>query len=185
MKRLVLSLSAIALVITVPVLASSPVRASIREAGTKIAQLLNRPEVKLDLDAAKRMITVDGSGNEQIDWQELAGEATVVPGDVLRYTVSGENTGDATANDFVITQPIPTQTIFVLDSADSSNVATITYSIDNGATFSTEPTIQVDNNGTIIEQPAPAESYTHIRWSFEQAIVAQEQVQASYQVSIK
>ncbi|MGC1247269.1 MAG: hypothetical protein WA865_13730, partial [Spirulinaceae cyanobacterium] len=109
----------------------------------------------------------------------------VVPGDVLRYTVSGENTGDATANDFVITQPIPTQTIFVLDSADSSNVATITYSIDNGATFSTEPTIQVDNNGTIIEQPAPAESYTHIRWSFEQAIVAQEQVQASYQVSIK
>ncbi len=185
MKRFFLSLSAIALVATVPVLASSPVQASIREAGTKIAQFLARPEVKLNLAAAKRMVKVDDSGNEQVNWEDIAQEATVVPGDVLRYTVTGENAGDATANNFVITQPIPTQTMYVLDSAASSNSATVTYSIDNGTTFSAEPTIQVDDNGTLIEQPAPPESYTHVRWSFEQSLVAQEEVQASYEVTIK
>ena len=147
----------IGLIVAVPLLSKTPVLASLQSAGAAIAQAISGPPVKMNLAADKKTIAVDSEGQQVVNWQPLEGQAVVVPGDVLRYTVISENTGDAPAKNFVVTQPITAQMTYELGSAQSSG-ATITYSIDNGQTFVANPTIEVTlEDGTVEERPAPAE----------------------------
>ena len=111
---------------------------------------------------------------------------TVQPGDILRYTVDGANSGDIEATNLQITQPVPEQTVYVLGSAESVTAAEITYSIDGGETFVDSPMIEVElPDGTIEQQPAPAEIYTHIKWHFSDPLLSANAVKVSYQVGIQ
>jgi uncharacterized repeat protein (TIGR01451 family) len=186
MKRLSVSLSAIALIAAIPLLGGTPVLASLQKAGESIVQTLNRPQVKLNLGAEKQLVTQDQSGKQQVSWQALEGQAVVQPGDVLRYTVSSENAGDVPAKNLTLTQPIPQQMAYVLGSATNSNGAKMTYSIDNGKNFVENPTIQVKlANGQVETKPAPAEAYTHVRWGFGKSIDPTTGVKAAYEVKVK
>lgn len=147
----------------------------------------NQPKVQLRLTAAKKIVQKDAQGKDKVTWQSLQGNVTVQPGDVIRYTVMGANNGDRPANNLVVTQPIPKQTAYVLNSsATIKNTATVTYSINNGKTFVAKPTVQVKlANGKIETRPAPAEAYTHVRWKFNDAIAVKSTVGAVYQVRVK
>ncbi|MEO0539804.1 MAG: hypothetical protein AAFZ80_02945 [Cyanobacteria bacterium P01_A01_bin.105] len=186
MKRWFIGLSALALMGTVPLVGGEPVRAQISDVKDAIVQAILRPEVKLTMGAEKQLITVDNKGGEVISWEALAGNVTVQPGDVLRYTVDGANSGDVEATNLQITQPVPERTTYILGSAESVTAAEITYSIDSGATFVAEPMVEVTlPDGTVEQRPAPAEAYTHVSWRFSDPLVSAETVKVSYNVGIQ
>ena len=48
------------------------------------------------------------------------------------------------------------------------------------------PTIEVTQpDGTVVEQPAPASAYTHVRWQFENEISPEANIEARYQVEVE
>lgn len=144
--------------------------------------------IQLKLSAEKQLIEQDKQGNKKTTWQPLKGNVLVKPGDVMRYSVVGENSGDRPVKNLVLTQPIPRQMIYVLKSANVSQnaQADITYSIDNGKSYVAKPTIPVKlANGKIENQPAPATAYTHIRWKFISAIAPKSQAVGNYLVKVR
>jgi uncharacterized repeat protein (TIGR01451 family) len=170
-----------AIAIAVPVISTTPVFATIREAGTLLVQRLNKPQVQLALRAEKQVLEKEN----QTAWRELAGQVQVQPGDVLRYTVEGKNVGEKQAKKLVVTQPIPQRTTFVLESAGNDKSAATLYSIDGGKTFTPRPMVQVTQaDGQVVEQPAPAQAYTHVRWNFGDQLGPDAQLKASYQVKV-
>lgn len=156
--------------------------------GTEIAQNPQaKRQVQLNLTAAKKVVQQAEGGKQQVSWQPLQGKVTVQPGDVIRYTVTGQNNSDRAVKNLVITQPIPQQTEYVLNSVNTiNNAATVTYSIDNGKTFVAKPTVKVKlTDGKVVTQPAPATAYTHVRWKFVQAINPKATASAAYQVRVR
>lgn len=187
MKRFYVgALGAIAFIATMPFVSGMPVLAQLQEAGENLVQNIQRQQVELNLSAQKKLVELDETGKEKVTWQALQDQAVVQPGDVLRYTVNSENTSERPAENLVITQPIPQRTIYILQSANSNNGATITYSIDNANTFVENPTIQVTlPDGTMETRPAPAEAYTHIRWDFSKPLDPATAASASYEVTVR
>lgn len=167
-------------IVEVPVLAS-------RQAGTAIADNIQQPQVQLHLGAEKRVLRKDQQGKQQVTWQTLRGNVVVQPGDVLRYAVTGKNNSNRAVRNLVVTQPIPKQTAYLLNSVTVKNSkAKVTYSINNGKSFVAKPIIQVKlGNGKVETRPAPAEIYTYVRWKFEQPISPKTVVNATYQVRVR
>ena len=144
-----------------------------------------KPEIILNLAVAKKTIKVTVDGGKKVHWQDLGDNATVAPGDVLRYTVTGENTGNSPAENLAITQPIPRQMTYKLDSAASLDGAEITYSINNGETFVAIPKIKIEaEDGSVVQSPAPPEAYTHIRWKFN-SVSPEKAANATYEVRVR
>lgn len=189
MKRLsIVGFGAIALMTAIPFIGEMPVLADLRDAGVAIAQNIQRqPQVQLRLGAEKKVLQKDPQGKQQVTWQTLQGNVVVQPGDVLRYVITGKNNSDRAVKNLVVTQPIPKQTTYVLNSVTvRNNKAKVTYSIDNGKSFVEKPTVRVKlDTGKIETQPASAELYTHIRWKFEQPISSAIPVNATYQVRVR
>ncbi len=171
---------------TVPFVNSSPVMATLQQAGEAIVQAIQGPQVRLNLTVDKQTVEVSAEGQEQIVWVDLGTEATVLPGDTLRYTVASENLGDKSAKDLAVTQPISPEMIYVLGSATTSNEAEITYSIDGGETFVMNPMVEVTlEDGTVEEVPAPAEAYTNVRWQFGEELNPETNTAVAYEVTVR
>lgn len=180
-----LSIGTLGLIVTLPVINQTPILAGLPPVTEIIAQAAQKPTVKLNLTAAKKSIVVTTNGKEQVEWQNLGDDAVVNPGDILRYTVSSANEGKGAVENLTVTQPIPQQMIYQLDTASSENQAVVTYSTDNGKTFVAKPTIKVKTeDGKTIEKPAPAETYTHIRWKFG-SLPSTAGITAMYQVKVQ
>lgn len=165
----------------------APLISRVFDAGSTIAEnVAQRPKVQLKLEAEKQIVEQDKvTGKEKITWQALSNGATVQPGDTLRYQIQGQNEGNLEAKNLTVVQPVPKGTTYVLKSA-SGNGTTATYSIDDGKTFVTNPTIQVKlADGTVKTRPAPAEVYTHIRWSLNQSLQPKGSQQMNYAVKVR
>ncbi|WP_224095345.1 hypothetical protein [Nostoc sp. MS1] len=142
--------------------------------------------LQLRLEGEKQVLTKDQQGKQQVTWQALKGQAQVKSGDILRYTLTGENTSDRPIKNLTLYQPIPKGMVYVLKSANLSNQnAKITYSIDGGRTFVENPTIKVTLPGGKVEtQPAPATAYTHIRLQLP-LVTAKTTVKATYETQVR
>jgi len=187
MKRsFLVGLGAVALLASGSYITELPAIAKLLPA-TEVAQNPQaKRQVQLNLTAAKKVVQQAEGGKQQVSWQPLQGKVTVQPGDVIRYTVTGQNNSDRPVKNLVVTQPIPKQTVYVLNSASINNTATVTYSIDNGKTFVAKPTVKVKlTDGKVVTQPAPATAYTHVRWKFGQAINPKATAAAAYQVRVR
>lgn len=181
----VLGIGTLGLIISFPLISQTPVWANFTQVGQFIAQVSPQPTVRLNLTAAKKTIVVTTGEQKQVQWSSLDDGAVVNPGDILRYTVSSENPGTTVAKNLTITQPIPEQMVYELDTATSQNQAEIVYSIDNGETFVAEPTIIIQTEeGESIEHPAPPETYTHIRWQFPD-LAPESAITAMYEVKVQ
>lgn len=119
-------------------------------------------------------------------WQALQGQAVVKPGDVLRYTLNGENKSDRSIKNLTLNQPIPKGMVYVLKSVDIANkAAKITYSIDGGRSFVENPTVKVTLPGGKVEiKPAPATAYTNIRLQLP-LVAAKTTVKATYLTQVR
>jgi uncharacterized repeat protein (TIGR01451 family) len=184
MKRFSIALSALALAALVPLATNTPVLANLQQAGEAMVKSVLQPKVQLALGAEKQVKVVDAKGKTQIAWQTLKGQVTVHPGDVVRYTLTGENAGDKPASNLVLTQPVPAQTVYKLKSA-RANDAKLAFSIDGGKVFSAQPMVKVKlADGKEELQPAPASAYTHVRWDYSQSLAPMAAVRASYEVAV-
>ncbi|MEL6928346.1 MAG: hypothetical protein AAFO95_06915 [Cyanobacteria bacterium J06600_6] len=186
MKRLykVLGTATFGLAVILPLVGNMSATAEIANPVQLIAQAA-QPQIILNLSVAKKAITATVQGNEQVEWEQLEDGVAVAPGDELRYTIVGQNTGDAPAKNLEVTQPIPELMTYKLDSATSEEEVQITYSTDEGETFVAEPKIEVKlDDGTVEERPAPAEAYTHIRWNFT-TVTPETGATAMYNVQVQ
>ena len=151
--------------------------------------------VKLVLQADKQTRVIDeSSGAESLAWQALPDSAQVLPGDLIRYQLVAENKGAEPLSSLVLTQPIPPQTVYVLDSAKGANSSTIIYSVDGGETFVANPTMvinrgssnsQVGRERSLRRIPALPQAYTHIRWRIGEALQPGTAVTVEFQVQVR
>lgn len=119
-------------------------------------------------------------------WVQLLSHSYIQSGDRLRYRIRGHNHKAFPLAQVVVTQPIPKQTHYVLDSATELRSAVVTYSIDDGKTYTTTPMISVKkNHETVQYEKAPASHYTNIRWELPGVIPSQSPIDLSYQVQVR
>lgn len=135
-----------------------------------------RPEVKMQLAA-----TVErDSALVALD------KTTVVqPGEILDWTITSENSGNAPALEYKTVGHIPQGTAFVADSAKADGAKTV-YSIDGGKSWSGQPTIEVKQaDGSVKRVPAPVAMYTEVRYEWADPLAQGGKLSASYKVRVK
>ncbi len=136
-----------------------------------------RPEVKVSLSGSV------ARGNERLPLEKAA---AVNPGEVLDWTITSENDGSAPAHNYKAVGQIPKGTVLVAGSTTADGSASVSYSIDNGKSFSAEPTIEERQaDGTVKQVPAPVSMYTQLRYEWADPLADGGKLQASYKVRVK
>lgn len=136
-----------------------------------------RPEIKVAL-----------AGSVEREGKQIALDKTqaVQPGEILSWRIDSVNEGDGAARDYKAVGHIPAGTSFVAGSASGENGSTVTYSIDGGKTFSTQPVVEERQpDGTVKRTPAPASMYTEVRYEWSDTLAAGGKLSASYKVRVK
>jgi uncharacterized repeat protein (TIGR01451 family) len=110
----------------------------------------------------------------------------VKSGEILDWTITSVNEGSAPAHDYKTIGKIPTGTEFIAGSVTADGSATVTYSIDNGKSFWTQPTIEEKQpDGSLKKVPAPASMYTQIRYEWADPLNENSKLDVSYKVRLK
>jgi uncharacterized repeat protein (TIGR01451 family) len=136
-----------------------------------------RPEVKVSLFAAverdKGLIPVEKA-------------STVKSGEILDWTITSVNEGTASAHEYKAVGTVPPGTQLIAGSMSADGSATVTYSIDNGKSFSAQPTIEEKQpDGSMRKVPAPPSIYTQIRYEWADPLERGVKLNASYKVRLK
>lgn len=167
-----------------------PIDAILTHSNPALAQ--TQQALNLTLEGHKRQVQTNAQGLPEVVWVAINGGSTenspnLRPGDVVRYTIRGNNRTDQPISGLVLNDDIPSNMIIVLGSATvDQGAATLTYSADGGQTYSRTPMIRENRpDGTFISRPAEPEEYTHVRWSFTEPVAARSAVQGSYQVRLR
>jgi uncharacterized repeat protein (TIGR01451 family) len=135
-----------------------------------------RPEIKVLLTG------VVERQNGRIPVQEAA---TVKSGEIMDWTITSTNEGNAPARDYKAVGVIPPGTEFVAGSVTTEGAATVTYSIDRGKSFSERPTIdERQPDGTVKKVAAPTSMYTQIRYEWADPLEQGAKRNASYKVRL-
>lgn len=143
-----------------------------------------QPRMQLILTVDKQVPIEEETGTVAFEWQPLSQSVAVLPGEILRYRLVGKNNGSDSLSSLVLTQPIPPEMVYIIDSAEGAS--NITFSIDNGETFTANPTVNnVNENGQGIREPAAPESYTHVRWKFERILPPGQELVGTFQVKVR
>ena len=136
-----------------------------------------RPEVKVELA---------GSVERGGDRLALDKVENVKPGEILDWRIVSSNEGSGDARDYKAIGHIPAGTAFVAGSAAGENGSRVTYSIDGGKTYSTQPVVEERQpDGSVKTVPAPVSMYTEVRYEWSDALAAGGKLSASYKVRVK
>jgi uncharacterized repeat protein (TIGR01451 family) len=136
-----------------------------------------RPEVKVILTGSV------ARGGEQI---ALDKAGAVHPGEVLDWKITSSNEGDGAAREYKTTAPVPAGTTFVAGSASAQYGAQVSYSIDGGKTFTTQPIIEEKQaDGSVKQVPAPVSMYTQLRYEWSDPLAQGAKLNASYRLRVK
>lgn len=140
-------------------------------------------EIKLENTAQVEKIEKDADGKEVI---KLTPADLVIPGDVVVYTVTATNAGNAPADKIVINNAISEHVLYLADSAGSVAIGkntTITFSVDGGKNYAAPEQLTVtENNLTRAATPA---DYTHIRWQLNFALEPQKSTSVFFKARLK
>lgn len=108
-------------------------------------------------------------------------DTTVLPGDVIRYTLTFTNTLSHAVRGLELANPIPAGLHFVEGSASASrDDARAEFSVDGGRTYSARPTETVVIDGRSVQRPVPAERFTNVRWILDGAVASRAGVTAHF-----
>jgi uncharacterized repeat protein (TIGR01451 family) len=136
-----------------------------------------RPEVKVELTGS-----VERAGQRlSLDKVE-----NVKPGEILDWQIVSSNDGAGEAHDYKTVGHIPEGTTFVAGSAAAESGSTVTYSIDGGKTFASQPVVEERQpDGTVKKVPAPVSMYTEVRYEWSDSLAAGGKLSASYKVRVR
>ena len=143
----------------------------------KAAAAAVRPEVKVEL-----------AGSVERGGARLALDKVdhVKPGEILDWQIVSSNEGTGAARDYKTVAHIPAGTVLVAGSASGEHGSQVTYSIDGGKTFSTQPVIEERQpDGTVKQVAAPVSMYTEVRYEWSDALAPGGKLSASYKVRVK
>jgi uncharacterized repeat protein (TIGR01451 family) len=156
--------------------------------GTAAAAFAQRQLAARSVAAGQPEVKIKLSGSLKRNDQSLALDkvSAVHPGEILDWTITSANEGDAPARQYKTIGQIPQGTSFIAGSAVAEYGASVSYSIDGGKNFAAQPTIeetQADGTKKII--PAPASMYTQVRYDWNDPLAAGSTLSASYKVRVK
>jgi uncharacterized repeat protein (TIGR01451 family) len=136
-----------------------------------------QPEVKIKLAGSLKR------NDESLTLDKVS---AVHPGEILDWTITSANEGDAPARQYKTIGQIPQGTSFVAGSAAAEYNASVSYSIDGGKNFASQPMIEEKQaDGTTKRVPAPASMYTQVRYEWSDPFAAGTTLSASYKVRVK
>ena len=136
-----------------------------------------RPEIRVSLAGAV------AREDERVPLEKAG---AVRPGEVLDWTITSLNEGDGAAREYRTVGQIPRGTSLVAGSVTAEYDAAVTYSIDNGKTFSAQPTVEERQaDGTVRQGAAPVSMYTQVRYEWAEPLAAGQKLAASYKVRVK
>ena len=156
--------------------------------GTAAAAFAQRQLAARSTSAGQPEVKVKLSGALKRDDKSLALEKAgeVHPGEVLDWTITSANEGDAPARQYKTIGQIPRGTAFVSGSAVAEYGAAVSYSIDGGKEFAAQPLVEEKQaDGTKKMVPAPASMYTQVRYEWSDPLAAGQTLSASYKVRVK
>lgn len=108
----------------------------------------------------------------------------VKSGEILDWTITSVNEGNAPANDYQAIGKVPAGTQLVPGSANADGAA-VSFSIDNGKSFSPKPTVdEKQADGTVKKVPAPVSMYSQIRYTWSTPLTEGNKLDASYKVRL-
>ena len=157
-----------------------------------IALAQQQQALDLNLVGHKREVRTNSKGLPEVTWIALEGgflqpAPRLQPGDVVRYTISGNNRTEQPIAGLTLNDDIPENMVILLGTARVDNgTGSIDYSADGGKTYSRSPMIRETRpDGTLVSRPATPEEYTHVRWAFTEPVAAKSTVAGSYQVRLQ
>jgi uncharacterized repeat protein (TIGR01451 family) len=111
--------------------------------------------------------------------------ALVKSGEILDWTITSVNEGNAPANEYNAVGKIPAGTQFVAGSASADGSTVITFSIDDGKSFSAKPTVdERQADGSVKKVPAPVSMYNQVRYAWSAPLNEGGKVNATYKVRL-
>lgn len=118
-------------------------------------------QLSSDVFVERQVVRVDGSKTVVLEPPSL-----VTPGDNLVFVVKYKNVGNATASNFVVTNPLPAAVTF---NGTSDGLEVV--SIDGGKSWGFLTNLRVTKaDGTA--RPAQRSDVTHIKWNLNQPLTA-------------
>jgi uncharacterized repeat protein (TIGR01451 family) len=111
--------------------------------------------------------------------------ALVKTGEILAWTITSVNEGNAPASEYNTVGKVPAGTQFVAGSAVADESGAVTFSIDNGKSFSSTPMVdERQADGSVKKVPAPVSMYNQIRYSWSTPLNEGDKLNASYKVRL-
>jgi uncharacterized repeat protein (TIGR01451 family) len=130
---------------------------------------------------AWKVVVADDSGDESFLPAEKA-----EPQDLIEYRLTYANNGESPLQGIAITDPVPTGTRYVADTASLPDGASVTFSVDNGKTFHSWPVrVRKIENGREVWVDATPDMITHLRWNFDSALQPAAQVNVTYRAVVR
>ena len=118
-------------------------------------------QLSSDVFVERQIVRVDGSKTVVLEKPKL-----VMPGDSLVFIVKYKNAGSTTANNFVVTNPLPTAVTF-----DGTSDGLEVVSVDGGRSWGILGSLKVKKpDGST--RPAQRSDVTHLKWNLNQPLTA-------------
>ncbi|MBK9160125.1 MAG: DUF11 domain-containing protein [Nitrosomonadales bacterium] len=106
-----------------------------------------------------------------------------VPGTEVIFTNTFENTGDKTASDITVENPIPANTEYVGGSAFGKDCV-ILFSVDGGMHYGYAEDLKIKDEKGNARNALPRE-YTHIRWTYKGQLAGGKSGEVGFRATIK
>ena len=136
-----------------------------------------RPEVKVLLAGAVERDRVRIPLDEAV---------TVKAGEIMDWTITSMNAGNAPARDYKAVGIVPPGTELVAGSVSADGSAAVSYSIDHGRSFSAQPTLdEKQPEGSTRKVPAPISMYTQVRYEWADPLNQGAKLNAVYKVRLR
>ena len=115
--------------------------------------------VTINSTSFQEQTKVSPSGEKVKEWVKAS---KVVPGTVIRYVNTLDNSGNKPATKLVVNNPVPENMEYVANSASCQGSCVISYSVDGGKTYKQPEELFVGVGED--KHLAKAAEYTNIRW---------------------
>ncbi len=139
-------------------------------------------KLTLKITTEKEIVVEDEKGKKKLKRVDLT-KVNAIPGDEVILTLSYKNVGKEKTDGVVINYPIPEEMRYKGFSAEGKGTK-ITFSIDKGKTYDRpEKLTVIDMEGKVV--PAMPKDYTHIRWTFGQAVAPGKKGKVGFRTFIK
>lgn len=136
--------------------------------------------IELKCVAEKEIEIVNEKGESEVKRIEAK---TVIPGDIVIYTISYTVVNDKTVEDVIIDNPIPQSMVYQKDTAYGYNTD-VRFSIDGGKNYDSPEKLKViDEEGN--EKAAMASDYTNIQWTLKDPVKPGKTGWVAYKAQLK